>query len=202
MRAPALLLVCVLLLAACSDGGGSGDASPSSTTGATTTAARPTTTLAPVPGPFAPGRTPIPGFGEVEVRIVDGPDGEPLVLCVLLAETPEQRARGLMEVADPDLGGYDGMLFTFDEDQEGGFYMKDTVLPLSIAYLGADGTTVDALDMEPCPAGNPGLPHLPLGRAVPPHPGGAPGGPRPPRPRRSGPRPAWRSGGACAPAEP
>ncbi|HYI62229.1 MAG TPA: DUF192 domain-containing protein [Acidimicrobiales bacterium] len=101
-------------------------------------------------GPFAPGRTRLPGFGEVEVRIVPGPDGEPLVLCVLLAETPEQRARGLMDVTDPALGGYDGMLFTFDTDSTGGFYMKDTPLPLSIAYLDAEGATIDTADMEPC----------------------------------------------------
>lgn len=146
------LLLTVALLGACTDGD---DGSAASTSTSTSTSERdaavPTNDLPPVTGPFAPGRTPVPGFGEVEVRIVDGPDGEPIVLCVLLAETVEQRARGLMEVTDPDLGGYDGMLFVYDNDRIGGFYMKNTVLPLSIAYLDADGATVDALDMEPCP---------------------------------------------------
>src|SRR5688500_18956785 len=45
-------------------------------------------------------RTPLPGFGEVavEVRRVDG---EVLEWCLLLAETPAQTQRGLMEVTDP-----------------------------------------------------------------------------------------------------
>lgn len=106
--------------------------------------------LPPVDGPFAPGRTQIPGFGEVEVRIVPGPDGEPVVLCVLVADSPEQRGRGLMGVADPELGGYDGMLFRFPAESTTGFYMKDTLLPLSIAYLNAEGAIVDVRDMEPC----------------------------------------------------
>lgn len=145
VRVLVALLVGIALLAGCTDDGG-GSASAEGTT-----VSQPTNDLPPVEGPFAPGRTPIPGFGEVEVRIVDGPDGEPIVLCVLVAESPEQRGRGLMEVTDPELGGYDGMLFTYDEDRTGGFYMLDTVLPLSIAYLDGDGATVDALDMEPCP---------------------------------------------------
>lgn len=107
--------------------------------------------LPPVSGPFAPGRTQLPGFGEVEVRIVDGPDGEPVVLCVMLAETDEQRRRGLMEVTDAELGGYDGMLFAYDDDVTGGFWMKDTRIPLSIAYLDRRGAVVESLDMEPCP---------------------------------------------------
>lgn len=150
-------LAVVLLLAAC----GSSD-SPGSSDGAsdvTTTSSTVTTTLVPstttpgepAEGPFAEGRTPLTGFGEVEVRIVEGPDGEPIVICVLVADTPEERARGLMEVTD--LGGYDGMLFRFEADSDGGFWMKDTLLPLSIAYLDADGAVVSTADMEPCPDG-------------------------------------------------
>lgn len=104
----------------------------------------------PVEVPLAPGRTHLPGFGEVELRIVPGPDGEPIVICVLLAESSEQRRRGLMEVTDPDLGGYDGMLFRFPEETTSGFWMKHTPLPLSIAYLDEEGATVDTKDMEPC----------------------------------------------------
>lgn len=146
-----------LALGAC--GGGSDDGSAGSTTSTTAGSAPLTATtdaameddLPPVDGPVAEGRTPIPGFGEVEIRIVEGPDGEPIVVCVLVADTPEQRARGLMEVTD--LGGYEGMLFRFETDSEGGFWMRDTVLPLSIAYLDADGAVVSTADMEPCPDG-------------------------------------------------
>jgi len=149
---------------ATADGSGS-----SPTTDGTTTSDGPTTTdgtttsdgngLPPVTGPFAEGRTAIPGFGEIEVRIIEGPDGKPIVLCVLVAETPAQRQRGLMEVTD--LGGYDGMLFRFPADSDGGFWMKDTVLPLSIAYLDADGAVVSTADMDPCPPGTARCPSYP-----------------------------------------
>jgi uncharacterized membrane protein (UPF0127 family) len=55
-----------------------------------------------------------------------------------------------MEVTDPALGGYDGMLFRFDEPSQGGFWMRNTPQPLSIAYIAADGTLVQALEMTPC----------------------------------------------------
>ncbi|HEX7133378.1 MAG TPA: DUF192 domain-containing protein [Iamia sp.] len=159
LRAATWVLVVAVLLAACGDDSSSGDSS-SGDSGDTTTSATADASssppidngLPPVEGPFAPGRTAIPGFGEVEVRIVEGPDGEPIVICVLVADTPAQRARGLMEVTD--LGGYDGMLFRFEDDSDGGFWMKDTVLPLSIAYLDADGAVVSTADMDPCPDGD------------------------------------------------
>lgn len=156
------MLAVTLALGAC---GGSGDDSSSPTTSgpASLTTGSPSagtaTTLPPVDGPFAEGRTPIPGFGEVEVRIVEGPDGEPIVICVLVADTPAQRARGLMEVTD--LGGYDGMLFRFESESATGFWMKDTVLPLSIAYLDADGAVVSTADMDPCPEGTAQCPGYP-----------------------------------------
>jgi uncharacterized membrane protein (UPF0127 family) len=123
--------------------------------------AAPTESLPPVTGPLAEGRTAIPGFGEVEIRVVEGPDGEDVVLCVLLAETPDQRRQGLMQVTDEALGGYDGMLFTFPTDDEGGFWMKDTLLPLSIAYLDAEGAVVSTADMDPCPPDSTSCPTYP-----------------------------------------
>lgn len=119
-----------------------------------------TVTLPPVAGAmFAPGRTPIPGFTEVALRIVEGTDGEPVVICVLVAASPEQRARGLMGITD--LGGYDGMIFRFPTDSDSAFWMKDTLLPLSIAYLDLDGSVVDTADMDPCPAGTARCPSYP-----------------------------------------
>jgi uncharacterized protein len=98
-------------------------------------------------------REPFEGFGEVAVTI-SGPgdrggegDGE---WCLLLAETSEQRQRGLMEVTDPALGGYDGMLFRFPEDVFAGFYMRNTPMPLSIAFIDQEGQLVSTTDMEPC----------------------------------------------------
>jgi len=103
------------------------------------------------PPSAASGRTPVPGygFGEVALVVVE-PDGTRHVLCVMTAEDAAQRQRGLMEVTDESLGGYDGMLFLFDVDSSGGFWMRNTPMPLSIAYLSADGAIVSTTDMEPC----------------------------------------------------
>lgn len=140
-RAVSLLLVTLALAAlvgACSrdDGGSADPASPSTVPGAGNGG-----------GTEAPGEPcadlhPIGLFGEVEVSIGDDPE------CLLLAQTPEERARGLMEVTD--LAGYPGMLFVFPEDSEGGFWMRNTPTPLSIAYLDADGAIVSTADMDPC----------------------------------------------------
>lgn len=106
-----------------------------------------------VPGTAVPTvserRVALPGFGEVlvQVRTVDG---EVVEWCLLLAETAAQTQRGLMEVTDPELGGYDGMLFRFTSEHDGGFYMRNTPLPLEIAYLADDGSVVGIREMEPC----------------------------------------------------
>ena len=49
-----------------------------------------------------------------------------------------------------DLGGADGMVFRWDEPTAGNFWMRDTPMPLSIAFFAADGSFVSAADMEPC----------------------------------------------------
>lgn len=106
-----------------------------------------------VPGSIAEHTGPrqlLDGFEEVTVTVTTA-DGRNVELCLLLAATNEARERGLMFVTDPALGGYDGMLFQFDQESTGGFWMKNTRLPLSIAYLDADGAIVSTADMEPCP---------------------------------------------------
>lgn len=82
-----------------------------------------------------------------------GPDGELLEWCLLLAATVEDRTRGLMDAPDEELGGYDGMAFTWDETTSGMFHMRDTEVPLSIAFFDGDGAFVSARDMDPCPPG-------------------------------------------------
>ncbi len=90
------------------------------------------------------------GFGTVTVTVT-APDGRQITVCLWLAETAEQHQRGLMFVTDPELGGKAGMLFRFSTDTVTGFWMKNTVLPLSIAYVAADGSIVSTADMAPCP---------------------------------------------------
>lgn len=69
-------------------------------------------------------------------------------MIVAVADTPTERSRGLMGVTD--MGGLDGMLFVFESENVGGFWMKDTLIPLDIAFFAADGVFVDRFTMEPC----------------------------------------------------
>ena len=128
-------------------------------------ATAPETTTMAVPGSIEVHEGPrelLDGFEEVTVTVT-APDGTTREWCLLLAATPEARERGLMFVTDPALGGYDGMLFAFDADVNGGFWMKNTRLPLSIAYVRADGTTTATTDMVPCPDEAATCPSYPAG---------------------------------------
>lgn len=93
-------------------------------------------------------RTRLAGFGESKVTVHNG--DKLLTWCLLLASNQTQRARGLMQVKDPTLGGYDGMLFRYDQDVTESFWMRNTPMPLSIAYISSAGQIVTVADMEPC----------------------------------------------------
>ncbi|MEA2826111.1 MAG: uncharacterized protein QOG43_550 [Actinomycetota bacterium] len=98
-------------------------------------------------------RTRLSGFGEITFRIdttgvLFGAGSVSAARCALLAATVQQQNQGLM--GRTDLSGYDGMLFRFDHDTQGAFYMKDTLIPLSIAWFDADGDFVSTTDMPPC----------------------------------------------------
>ena len=71
----------------------------------------------------------------------------PHAVSAEVAQTPEQRALGLMFRFS--LPADHGMLFVFDEPQPLGFWMRNTYIPLSIAYIGADGRIVNIADMAP-----------------------------------------------------
>jgi uncharacterized protein len=100
-------------------------------------------------GSVAPDAVVPEGFELVQATVTE-PDGTVCELCVWVADTPEQRARGLMFVTD--LGPADAMAFVYPGPHSGSFWMKDTLLPLSIAFFDADGRYVDSFDMEPCTA--------------------------------------------------
>jgi uncharacterized membrane protein (UPF0127 family) len=120
-----------MALAACGSGGGG-----SSGSGAT--------------GPAATHDTAVvlpEGFSAVGVTLTE-PDGSVCQTCMLLAADPAQRERGLMEATT--LGGYDGMVFSYDSPIRGAYWMKNTVMPLSIAFFDGDGTFMTDFDMDPC----------------------------------------------------
>ena len=64
-----------------------------------------------------------------------------------VAATPDQRALGLMYRFS--LPADHGMLFVFPVPQPLGFWMRNTYIPLSIAFIGADGRILNVEDMAP-----------------------------------------------------
>ncbi|NIZ18531.1 DUF192 domain-containing protein [Entomospira culicis] len=66
---------------------------------------------------------------------------------VELADNPSTRAQGLMYRTQLD--PLRGMLFVFPDSERRSFYMKNTFIPLSIAYISADGIIMEIYDMQP-----------------------------------------------------
>ncbi len=84
-------------------------------------------------------RTPIVSITNTAGQTVDIP--------VEIADTPAKRETGLM--GRTALAADAGMLFVFDQDQPLSFWMKDTLIPLSIAFINSKGIIVDIQDMQP-----------------------------------------------------
>ena len=72
---------------------------------------------------------------------------DPVTIQAELARTGTQRNRGLMNRRNLKDGR--GMLFVFDRDQILSFWMKNTLIPLSIAFIASDGRILEIRDMEP-----------------------------------------------------
>jgi len=68
-------------------------------------------------------------------------------LTAEIAATPAQRETGLMNrfSLKPDTG----MLFVFERAEAQAFWMRNTYVALSIAYIGADGKILNIEDMQP-----------------------------------------------------
>ncbi len=72
-----------------------------------------------------------------------------VTLLVEVASTPETRAPGLM--FRTHLDEHAGMLFIFEQTASWGFWMKNTLIPLSIAFIDAQWRIVDIQDMKVAP---------------------------------------------------
>jgi uncharacterized protein len=147
------VLATVFLIGAAACGGDGESSSPTTTVSAATTekSPPPSTTTEPETIPEETG----------PVVLIQTAAGE-VAVPVEVADSQEEREVGLMnrESLPPDAG----MIFLFDDDTQGGFWMKNTLIPLSIAFADADGTIVSILDMEPCEADpceiyDPGVPY-------------------------------------------
>lgn len=69
------------------------------------------------------------------------------VLDVQLAQTTEQRQIGLMW--RKEMPQHEGMLFVFEQATMQCFWMRNTLIPLSAAFVANDGTIVNIVDMKP-----------------------------------------------------
>ena len=74
--------------------------------------------------------------------------GGDATLQVQVADTAVSRAQGLMGVES--LGPDEGMAFVWGTIDDGTFWMKDTLIPLSIAFVGDDDRIHTILEMTPC----------------------------------------------------
>lgn len=82
-------------------------------------------------------------------------------VCTLEASTTAEQERGLM--GRRSLGGYAGMTFVFPSPSTVLFYMKDTLIPLSVAWFDGAGAYIGSATMPVCPPGTV-CPTYPAGR--------------------------------------
>ncbi len=124
------LVLLTLLVFGCAQTPERSDADPSQTTSETTTKATKTAQASRLPTVTIDAS----GGGEVRVRVE-------------IADDDSERARGLMYRTA--LAENRGMLFVYEVEQKLSFWMKNTHIPLSIAFMDAEGRIVDIQDMEP-----------------------------------------------------
>lgn len=110
-------------------------------------------TVAPADAPAGHAQT---GLRQVPLTITSGTGVHHFTVDV--AATPQQQETGLMFVKHlaPDRG----MIFPYDPPQEVAFWMHNTLIPLDMVFIRADGTiariaTAKALDDTPVPSGEP-----------------------------------------------
>ena len=87
-------------------------------------------------------------FGKGRVQIAT--ERRQILLDVEVARTPDQHQQGLM--FRRSLPRNAGMVFVFQTTVRGGFWMKNTLIPLSIAFYDRRGRIVKIMVMEPCKA--------------------------------------------------
>lgn len=97
------------------------------------------------PGPARAGACSVPIYAYRTGAVVFSEQGRVARVRVQIADTSELQQTGLMcrNVLDPD----DGMLFVFPASTRGHFWMKNTLIPLSIAFIDSNWHIVQIIDM-------------------------------------------------------
>ncbi len=83
---------------------------------------------------------------QAKLRTVDITAGMHLIHAEL-AESPTEQATGMM--GRTEMGANEGMLFVNPDSSVRCFWMKNTLVPLTIAFVEADGTIANLADMQP-----------------------------------------------------
>jgi uncharacterized membrane protein (UPF0127 family) len=73
-------------------------------------------------------------------------NGRDVDLLVEVADTPEERSKGLM--SRESLPDDQGMLFVFEQEGQASFYMRNTLIPLSVAFVEGEGAIIEIEDMQ------------------------------------------------------
>ena len=94
----------------------------------------------------SPGAETTGTASELRTVTIDS-SGRKVELRVEIADDPPEQTRGLMERTA--LGEDRGMLFVYPDEEVRSFWMKNTLIPLSIAFIASDGSIVDLQDMKP-----------------------------------------------------
>ena len=88
------------------------------------------------------------GFDRGTATVASPSGAKRVVLQVEIARTRAQREQGLM--GRRTLGARAGMVFLYPEPHRGSFWMKDTLIPLDIAFYDGRGRILRILTMQPC----------------------------------------------------
>jgi uncharacterized protein len=95
----------------------------------------------------SPGAESTGTASELRTVTIDSSAGGKVEVRVEIADDLPEQERGLMERTA--LGEDRGMLFVYSDEEVRSFWMKNTLIPLSIAYMDANGRIVDLQDMKP-----------------------------------------------------
>ena len=98
----------------------------------------------------ATGTTTAPGAARTAAYRLEPAGGRPVTVRLEVAADPDARARGLMDRTEVPEGT--GMVFLYPRDVAEAYWMKNTLVPLSIAFVAADGRVVSVAEMTPCTA--------------------------------------------------
>jgi uncharacterized protein len=132
MKRTIVLITAVLLIAGCG-GADEGAGGPSDSNGAAGSAES---------QGEASGDSSLPA----STVLIGASGGKSVEVEVEIADDTEEMARGLM--GRTALAEDAGMLFVYPDERELSFWMKDTLIPLSIAFMDAEGRIVDIKDMR------------------------------------------------------